>query len=135
MEHTNITHTKLGWIDLALIVMVTIWGVNAVVVKLAYAQIAPATFMSLRFIIAPILLALILFLTDRSLIVSRRDWTWLAVAGLTGTTFYQPFFVLGKEITLVKVIGTVIILFGVNLVRTAKLARPPVRAQKTEFAR
>jgi drug/metabolite transporter (DMT)-like permease len=97
MEHTNTSHSKLDWIDLALIGMVTIWGVNAVVVRLTYAQIAPVAFMTLRFIIPAILFALILFFTDRSFTVSQCDWAWLAVAGFAGTTLYQPFFLFGLQ--------------------------------------
>jgi drug/metabolite transporter (DMT)-like permease len=97
MEHTP--HTKLGWIDLALVAMVTIWGVNAVVVKLAYLQFQPVAFMTLRFIIPPIVFALILCLTDRRFVFSRRDWIMLTLAGLVGTTIYQPCFLFGLQLS------------------------------------
>jgi drug/metabolite transporter (DMT)-like permease len=92
---SNSSHVALGWIDLALVGVVTIWGVNAIVVKLAYAQIEPVAFMALRFIIPLILFALILLFWDRSFTLTRRDWVWLAGAGLVGTTFYQPFYLFG----------------------------------------
>jgi|GEM_PF-64897 len=90
---------SLGVIDLALLVMVTIWGVNAVVVKVAYSQIPPHEFMTLRFGLAGALFAAMLAVTDRSWSFSRRDAGMLVLAGLFGTTLYQPLFLYGLRYT------------------------------------
>jgi drug/metabolite transporter (DMT)-like permease len=51
--------------------------------------------MSLRFVIAPILFALVLLFINQLSDISGRDWVYFAAAGLAGTTFYQPFFLFG----------------------------------------
>jgi drug/metabolite transporter (DMT)-like permease len=99
MERVHPAHSKLGWIDLALVVMVSIWGINAVVVKLVYTQIAPPAFMAVRFAIPAVVFAVIVCMTDRHLSLTRRDWGMLALTGLVGTAMYQPFFLFGLEHT------------------------------------
>ncbi|MCB0052056.1 MAG: EamA family transporter, partial [Caldilinea sp.] len=71
---------KFGTIDLALIMMTVIWGMNAVIVKLTYTQIPPMAFMAVRFVIAGALLLIILRVTEGSLRVDRRDWPKFLVA-------------------------------------------------------
>lgn len=85
----------------------------------------------------------ILFSSVLGVVVAFVIWN-LAVQkiGAARTAIYQNLtpviamltavMLLGKEITLVKVIGTVIILFGVQLVRTAKLDVASSRAQETK---
>ncbi len=97
MEQNKAAGTKLGWADLVLVGAVTIWGVNTIAVKLAYTQFSAVPFMALRFVLPVILFAAIMLFFDRSFVMSRRDWAWIAVAGLVGTTLYQPFYLFGVE--------------------------------------
>ena len=55
-EHTAGNVPTLGAVDLALIGLVTIWGVNFVVVKAAVAQFLPLGFTALRFVFAATML-------------------------------------------------------------------------------
>jgi len=99
---------KFGTIDLALIMMTVIWGMNAVIVKLTYTQIPPMAFMAVRFVIAGALLLIILRVTEGSLRVDRRDWPKFLVAGMVGTGLYQPLFLTGLSMTSASVTALII---------------------------
>lgn len=88
-----------GAIDIALLLMTLIWGVNAVVVKWTYTQIPPMAFMSLRFMVAGALLLIVAWIGERSLYVRRRDWLLLLATAMAGTGFYQPLFLNGLALT------------------------------------
>jgi drug/metabolite transporter (DMT)-like permease len=90
---------KFGAIDLALLMMTVIWGINAVVVKATYAQIPPMAFMAIRFLVAGALLLIVAWGVERSLAVHRRDWALLVAAAMVGTGFYQPLFLTGLSMT------------------------------------
>ncbi len=90
---------KFGAIDLALVMMTVIWGMNAVIVKLTYLQIPPMVFMAVRFVIAGSLLLVILRVTEGNLRVERRDWPKFIAAGMVGTGLYQPMFLTGLSMT------------------------------------
>ncbi|HHY58684.1 MAG TPA: EamA family transporter [Chloroflexi bacterium] len=79
--------------------MTMIWGVNAVIVKTTYVQIPPLVFMSARFVVAGALLLAVLWRTEHSLHVARKDWPLLITAGMVGTGFYQPLFLTGLALT------------------------------------
>jgi drug/metabolite transporter (DMT)-like permease len=88
-----------GAIDLALLLMVVIWGVNAVVVKATYAQIPPMAFMAIRFLVAGTLLLAVAWSVERSLRIHRRDWLLMVAAAMVGTGLYQPLFLTGLSLT------------------------------------
>lgn len=99
---------KFGAIDLALVMMTVIWGMNAVIVKLTYTQIPPMVFMAVRFMIAGSLLLLILRLSEGGLRVARGDWLKFAAAGMVGTGLYQPLFLTGLSMTSASVTALII---------------------------
>lgn len=94
-EHTAGNVPTLGAMDLALIGLVTIWGVNFVVVKAAVAQFLPLGFTALRFVFAATMLTAAAALAGLSFRVSRADLGRLALLGLVGNILYQPMFVIG----------------------------------------
>jgi len=94
-EYTAGNAPAFGAMDLALIGLVTIWGVNFVVVKAAVAQFLPLGFTALRFVFAAALLMAAAALAGLSLRVSRADLGRLALLGLVGNILYQPMFVVG----------------------------------------
>lgn len=95
----NPASTRFGIIDLALLAMVVIWGINAVVVKATYAQIPPVAFMVVRFVVAATVLIGIVLAAEHSVAIRRRDWLLLVGVGLVGTSLYQPLFLTGLSIT------------------------------------
>lgn len=96
------TSSQFGAIDVALLMMTVIWGLNAVIVKATYTQIPPMAFMSLRFMVAGALLIAVAWGTERSLYVRRRDWLLFGAAAMAGTGFYQPLFLNGLSLTTVS---------------------------------
>ena len=84
-----------GKIDLALIGVVMIWGMNFVVVKTAVTQFLPLGFTALRFAFAGVVLLVVAALTGLRLRVSRADLGRLALLGLVGNILYQVLFVVG----------------------------------------
>ena len=90
---------NFGAIDLALLAMTVIWGMNAVIVKATYTQIPPLVFMAVRFVIAGSLLLFVLWRTEGALHLPRKDWGAMVVAGMVGTGLYQPLFLYGLALT------------------------------------
>lgn len=90
---------RFGIIDVALLTMTIIWGINAVVVKATYAQIPPMAFMAIRFVLAGSLLLTVAWIAERSLFVHRRDWGLMVAAAMVGTGLYQPLFLTGLSMT------------------------------------
>lgn len=90
---------KFGMIDLALLAMTVIWGVNAVIVKATYVQIPPLVFMAARFMVAGALLLAVLWGAEHNFRIARKDWLLLIAAGMVGTGFYQPLFLSGLALT------------------------------------
>lgn len=88
----------VGLTDAALIGMALIWGSNFIVVKGALGEFAPLAFVSLRFLIAALLLAVIVALRHRRVVIHRADWGKVALAGIIGTTIYQPLFANGLSL-------------------------------------
>ena len=90
---------RFGAIDVALLAMTVIWGLNAVVVKATFTQMPPQVFMAVRFAIAGALLLLVAYTFERSLAIKRRHLLLLVTAAMVGTGFYQPLFLYGLSLT------------------------------------
>jgi drug/metabolite transporter (DMT)-like permease len=88
-----------GPIDAALVGMTVIWGLNFVVVKATFDEIAPFAFVAVRFAIAAILLILIVRVRQGGFVIPRRDWGRVALLGIIGTTIYQPLYISGLALT------------------------------------
>lgn len=86
-------------VDLALVGMAFIWGVNFAVVKTALTELSPLAFNALRFSIASLLTLAALWLVERDVRPSRGDgWRFLAL-GLVGNAGYQFLFINGLNRT------------------------------------
>jgi len=64
LQTLKIAGGTLGLIDLMLLAMVLIWGINFAVVKAALAEMRPLSFNSLRFLLASALTLLLLRLIE-----------------------------------------------------------------------
>lgn len=86
--------------DLAIGLLVIIWGVNFSVVKWALGQFDPLAFNGIRFTLgAAVLVPFVL--RGRGLArFERRDWLPLIGLGVLGNTVYQVLFVMGIDLTL-----------------------------------
>lgn len=88
-----------GLIDLMLLAMVLIWGVNYAVVKAALTEMTPLSFNSLRFLLASALTLLLLRFIEGDVGLARGDWWRLLGLGLIGNTCYQLLFINGIDRT------------------------------------
>lgn len=95
----NASPSQFGWIDLALLLMTVIWGLNAVVVKITFTQLPPLVFMAVRFAIAGALLLVVAYGVERSLAIQRRHLLLLVTAAMVGVGIYQPLFIFGLSLT------------------------------------
>jgi drug/metabolite transporter (DMT)-like permease len=86
-------------IDLALLGMAFIWGINFTVVKAALAELSPLAFNALRFSIASLLTLAALWLVERDVRWAPGDgWRFLGL-GLVGNAVYQFLFINGLNRT------------------------------------
>jgi drug/metabolite transporter (DMT)-like permease len=86
-------------VDLALLGMAFIWGINFTVVKAALAELSPLAFNALRFSIASLLTLAALWLVERDVRPAQGDgWRFLGL-GLVGNAVYQFLFINGLHRT------------------------------------
>jgi len=87
--------TRFTIIDLMLIGMSFIWGINFTVVKIALEDFAPLSFNSIRFSLASLFLLALLWIRERNLSIRRQDIGRLFLLGFVGNTAYQLLFIHG----------------------------------------
>ncbi len=88
-----------GLTDLALLAMTVIWGLNIVVIKATLFELTPFAFAAIRFVLASALLFAIVRVRQGGFHIPRSVWARVAVAGIVGTTIYQPLFINGIGLT------------------------------------
>jgi drug/metabolite transporter (DMT)-like permease len=86
--------------DLAILVLVLIWGANFSVVKAALREIHPLAFNALRFLLASAILGYFLRRSGRGLSFDRKEIPALFGLGLLGNFVYQLLFIYGVHWTL-----------------------------------
>lgn len=86
-------------VDLALVGMAFIWGINFTVVKTALAELSPLVFNALRFSIASLLMLFCLWLLEKDVRPATRDGWRFLLLGLVGNAGYQFFFINGLDRT------------------------------------
>jgi len=87
-------------VDLLLILVAIIWGVNAAIVKMSLVLgFATLPFNSLRFLMASATSLFLLFLVQRKITFHKKDVFGLFLMGLLGHTMYQYLFIEGTNIT------------------------------------
>ena len=91
--------SRFSTVDLLLVAMSFIWGVNFSAVKGALADFSPLSFNAIRFGTASLILLSLLWLRERSLSVRRKDVGRFVMLALIGNTVYQLFFINGIALT------------------------------------
>ncbi|MEE2636439.1 MAG: DMT family transporter [Acidobacteriota bacterium] len=86
--------SRVGATDGLLLLVVTLWGSNFSVVKVAIEEIPPLAFNGLRLVLASMVLVGAARLADATM-PRRSDWLRLVALGLVGHCGYQFTFVLG----------------------------------------
>jgi len=87
--------TRFSTIDIMLIGMSFVWGMNFSVVKAALTDLSPLSFNSLRFSLASLFILTLLWIIERGLSFHKEDVGRLVLLGLIGTTIYQLLFING----------------------------------------
>ncbi len=87
-------------VDLGLVGVALIWGLNFTVVKAALQEIEPLAFNALRFPCAAITLWTLIRGTGRQLWPRARDWKMVLLLGLVGHVGFQMGFIFGLDLTL-----------------------------------
>jgi len=95
LQTLKTTEGTFGLIDLMLLAMILIWGINFAVIKAALAEMTPLSFNSIRFLLASALTLLSLRLIEGDMGFARGDWWRLLGLGLIGNTCYQLLFING----------------------------------------
>jgi len=86
---TKIMQSRVSAVDLAMLTVVAIWGINSAVVKSSLAGWDQLAFNAIRFPGAALLLFAYLLLTDRQWRLKWSDLWRVAALGLVGNGFYQ----------------------------------------------
>jgi drug/metabolite transporter (DMT)-like permease len=86
-------------VDLALLGVTLIWGINGVAVKFALARFSPLSFNAIRFLIASTLIFVVLRIVEGPLKVPWHDLPQLLLVGFLGNTLYQIGFIKGMAIS------------------------------------
>jgi drug/metabolite transporter (DMT)-like permease len=81
--------------DVALLIVIVIWGTNHTVVKEALDTFPPLAFMALRFALASVAMAVVLHMREGFKPLPRPTLLKLLGLGLVGNTLYQFCFILG----------------------------------------
>ncbi len=84
--------------DLALLLVVFIWGTNFVVMKEAFRTMDPMAFNAVRMTLAALILLGVLLAREGWQPLPRRDWLKLIGLGILGNTLYQIPFVTGLDL-------------------------------------
>ncbi len=90
---------RFGAIDLGMLGVTLIWGINFVVVKHALDEMLPLTFNGLRFLLSSALMLALTLWIDKDLRVRRRDLPLIVLTGLIGNAIYQIAFIKGLALT------------------------------------
>jgi drug/metabolite transporter (DMT)-like permease len=92
---TPAAKTRFSAVDLMLVTMSLIWGINFSAVKGALADFSPLSFNAIRFGTSSLLLLSLLWIRERSVGISRKHVGRFFVLALIGNTVYQLFFIMG----------------------------------------
>ncbi len=82
-------------VDLMLVGMSVVWGINYSVVKFALEEFSPLSLNGIRFSVASLLLIFFLWIKERNVWIHREDVKRIIILAILGNTAYQLFFIYG----------------------------------------
>ena len=86
-------------LDLRLLAVALVWGINFSVIKYAIGEFRPLAFTVIRFVLAALFLFLLMAARRERFFVERRDRLPLVLLGLIGITLYNMLFMEGLTFT------------------------------------
>ena len=96
---TTAAKARFSAVDVALVFMSFVWGLNFTAVKGALADFQPLTFNAIRFGTSSLFLLGMLWIRERSIGVQRKDLGRFVLLAIIGNTAYQLFFIHGIALT------------------------------------
>jgi len=127
-SHTSLKK-RFSTVDIMLIGMSFVWGINFSVIKVALTDLSPLSFNSIRFSLASFLLLTLLLVHERNLSFRREDIGRLFLLGLIGNTLYQLCFINGIALTtagnssLILAIMPIFVVLLSSILRVEKVGR------------
>ena len=88
------------WVDIGLVTLCVIWGVNFSVIKVALVEIEPLAFNALRFLLAAATLFVLLRWRGPIPLPHRDHRARVVLLGLLGNVVYQGLFIFGLDATM-----------------------------------
>ena len=82
-------------VNVMLIAMGFIWGINFPIIKHVLAELSPLSFNAIRFSTASLLLLVLLYFREKNFSIRRRDISRFILLAFVGNTVYQLFFIHG----------------------------------------
>ncbi|MEP7200572.1 MAG: DMT family transporter [Chloroflexota bacterium] len=86
-------------IDLWVLFLVTVWGVNFVLIKSALNEFSALGFNALRFGVGTLLMLVLWRIFEGHVRIARGDWPKIALLGIVGNTLYQLPFILAIKLS------------------------------------
>src|SRR3990170_6244394 len=96
---TTPAKARFSTVDVALVFMSFVWGLNFTAVKGALADFQPLTFNAIRFGTSSLFLLGMLWIRERNISVHRKDLARFVLLAIVGNTAYQLFFINGIALT------------------------------------
>jgi len=90
---------RFSTVDLWVIFLVSVWGVNYVLLKAATSEMAALGFNGLRFTLGTLIMIVVWRLAEPQARIRRRDLPKLLALGIVGNTGYQLFFIFAIRYT------------------------------------
>jgi drug/metabolite transporter (DMT)-like permease len=121
------------WVELGLVGMVTIWGLNFAVVKSAFLSFELLGFNALRHVLASLFLLLVLWRLGGVGWPARRDWQRIVLLGAVGNIAYQMAFIYGLDRTRAGNAALMLALIPIFLLLAEDRGTTPKRAWMGAF--
>ncbi len=90
---------KFTIIDILMLVVILIWGLNLSVIKISLREIPPLPFNGIRLLLSSFLLLISLLISGKSLHIKKEDLPKVFFLSIIGHTVYQLFFIKGIDYT------------------------------------
>ncbi len=91
--------TAFSSIDLWVLFLVTVWGVNFVLIKSALGEMSALGFNALRFGLGTLLMLGLWKTFEGTVRIARADWLAIALLGIVGNTLYQLAFIVAIKLS------------------------------------
>ncbi len=90
---------KFTFIDVLMLMVTLIWGLNLSVIKISLQEIPPMPFNGIRLILSSLILIIALLLIEKNLYVKKEHLIKIFFLSMIGYTIYQYFFIEGINLT------------------------------------